>query len=157
MADRIPEHPAPGGTIMKKTALITGSSRGIGAATAYALAEAGYAVCINYIEQRQKAEALVKALRDKGHTAICYRADVADASAVQAMAAHAGEELGQISLLATSISSPLKWCARSVKSGVSQTTFEVSRKAFGDLPVNRYRQEHEPSKDYVIRSPSMVF
>ena len=84
---------------MKKTALITGSSRGIGAATAYALAEAGYAVCINYIEQRQKAEALVKALRDKGHTAICYRADVADASAVQAMAAHAGEELGQISLL----------------------------------------------------------
>ena len=43
---------------MKKTALITGSSRGIGAATARALAEAGYAVCINYLEQREKAEAL---------------------------------------------------------------------------------------------------
>ena len=50
---------------MKKTALITGSSRGIGAATARALAEAGYAVCINYIEQQEKAEALVADLREK--------------------------------------------------------------------------------------------
>ncbi|MBQ8076543.1 MAG: 3-oxoacyl-ACP reductase FabG [Oscillospiraceae bacterium] len=84
---------------MKKTALITGSSRGIGAATAIALAEAGYAVCMNYIEQQEKAEALVKTLREKGHTAICFQADVADASAVQAMVKHAREELGQISLL----------------------------------------------------------
>ena len=84
---------------MKKTALITGSSRGIGAATARALAEAGYAVCINYIEQQEKAEALVADLREKGHTAICCQADVADATAVRAMAEHAREELGSISLL----------------------------------------------------------
>ena len=84
---------------MKKTALITGSSRGIGAATATALSDAGYAVCINYIEQREKAEALVHALREKGRTAICFQADVADAEAVKAMVAHAREELGQISLL----------------------------------------------------------
>ncbi|MBQ1401934.1 MAG: SDR family NAD(P)-dependent oxidoreductase [Oscillospiraceae bacterium] len=84
---------------MRKTALITGSSRGIGAATARALAEAGYAVCINYIEQQEKAEALVADLREKGHTAICCQADVADATAVRAMAEHAREELGSISLL----------------------------------------------------------
>ncbi len=84
---------------MRKTALITGSSRGIGAATARALAEAGYAVCINYIEQQEKAEALVADLREKGHTAICCQADVADAAAVRAMAEHAREELGSISLL----------------------------------------------------------
>ena len=84
---------------MKKTALITGSSRGIGAATATALSDAGYAVCINYIEQREKAEGLVHTLREKGRTAICFQADVADAEAVKAMVAHAREELGQISLL----------------------------------------------------------
>ena len=85
--------------VMKKTALITGSSRGIGKAAAVALAEAGYSVCINYIEQQEKAEALVHALREKGFTAICCQADVADAGAVQAMVGHAKEELGQISLL----------------------------------------------------------
>ena len=84
---------------MKKTALITGSSRGIGAATARALAEAGYAVCINYIEQQEKAEALVASLREKGATAICCQADVADAGAVRAMVEHAREELGRITLL----------------------------------------------------------
>ena len=76
---------------MRKTALITGTAR--------ALAEAGYAVCINYIEQQEKAEALVADLREKGHTAICCQADVADATAVRAMAEHAREELGSISLL----------------------------------------------------------
>ncbi|MBO6093492.1 MAG: 3-oxoacyl-ACP reductase FabG [Oscillospiraceae bacterium] len=84
---------------MRKTALITGSSRGIGAATALALAEAGYAVCINYIEQQEKAEALVASLRAKGHTAICCKADVADADAVRVMTEHTQEELGSISLL----------------------------------------------------------
>ena len=43
---------------MKKVALVTGSSRGIGAAIAEALSRAGYAVCINYIERADKAEAL---------------------------------------------------------------------------------------------------
>ena len=58
---------------MKKTALITGSSRGIGAATATALSDAGYAVCINYIEQREKAEALVHALREKAAPPSAFR------------------------------------------------------------------------------------
>ena len=84
---------------MKKTALITGSSRGIGAATARALAGAGYAVCINYIEQREKAEKLVEELRGRGCTAIAFQADVADAAAVQKMVSHAESELGRISLL----------------------------------------------------------
>ena len=84
---------------MKKVALITGSSRGIGAATARALANAGYSVCINYIEQKEKAETLVAELREKGCTAIACQADVADAAAVKKMAEHAKAELGRISLL----------------------------------------------------------
>ena len=48
---------------MKKTALVTGSSRGIGAAIAALLARSGWSVCINYLEQKEKAEALLTVLR----------------------------------------------------------------------------------------------
>lgn len=84
---------------MKKVAIVTGSSRGIGAAIARRLSAAGYAVCINYIEQQAKAEALVKELRENGGTAIAYRADVADRAQVDAMVQHTREELGRISLV----------------------------------------------------------
>ena len=50
----------------KKVALVTGSSRGIGAAVAEALSDAGYAVCINYLEREDKAEELAAKLRQKG-------------------------------------------------------------------------------------------
>ena len=70
---------------MKKVALVTGSSRGIGGAVAKRLAEAGYAVCINYIEQREKAEAVAEYIRARGGEAICCQADVSDAAAVKAM------------------------------------------------------------------------
>ncbi|MDO5445329.1 MAG: 3-oxoacyl-ACP reductase FabG [Eubacteriales bacterium] len=80
-------------------ALITGSSRGIGAAIAKALAAEGYSVCINYIEQKEKAYRLVEELRESGATAIACQADVADPAAVEAMVSHAREELGRITLL----------------------------------------------------------
>ena len=84
---------------MDKVALVTGASRGIGAAIARILAENGYAVCINYIEQQAKAEALAEELRAKGYTAICYRADVADREAVKEMVYHIEKELGYVNLL----------------------------------------------------------
>ena len=48
---------------MKKVALVTGSSRGIGRAVAAELARDGYAVCINYYERKDKADELVALLR----------------------------------------------------------------------------------------------
>ena len=70
---------------MQKKALVTGSSRGIGAAVARALAGSGWRVTINYIQSREKAEALAAEL---GTEAV--RADVSDSAQVQAMFDAAG-------------------------------------------------------------------
>lgn len=84
---------------MKKVALITGSSRGIGRASAIKLAEDGYAVCINYIEREDKAEELVESLMAKGFEAMCYKADVAKAGEVKAMVKAIEERFGNVTLL----------------------------------------------------------
>lgn len=82
-----------------RTALVTGSSRGIGAACARALAEAGYAVCINCIEREDLAAALAAELAGEGARVIWQQADVADAAAVNAMVERTRRELGEIELL----------------------------------------------------------
>ena len=84
---------------MKKVALVTGSSRGIGAATAEILAENGWSVCINYIERAGKAEELVSKLREKGCEAMTYRCDVSDADSVKQMTSAIEKTLGHVSLL----------------------------------------------------------
>ena len=84
---------------MKKTALITGSSRGIGRAVAAQLASDGYAVCVNFIERRDKAEGLVKKLEAEGREAMCFQADVADSGAVNAMVKAVEERFGPVTLL----------------------------------------------------------
>ena len=84
---------------MKKVALVTGSSRGIGRAIAAQLAREGYAACINYIEQQQAAEALVAELQAEGCRAMAIQADVADRAAVNAMVAAAEAAFGPVTLL----------------------------------------------------------
>lgn len=61
---------------MEKTVLITGGSRGIGAATALLAAEKGYAVAVNYVTNRTAAEKVVAAIRERGGKAVAYAADV---------------------------------------------------------------------------------
>ena len=82
-----------------KTALVTGSSRGIGAACAAKLARAGWAVCINCVERTDKAAALASLLRDEGCNVIWHQADVSSAEAVNEMVARTEKELGRIDLL----------------------------------------------------------
>ena len=84
---------------MKRAALVTGASRGIGRAIAAELAREGWAVCINYLEHREAAEVLVRQLREAGHEAIAVGADVADRQAVDAMVCTAASELGPVGLL----------------------------------------------------------
>jgi 3-oxoacyl-[acyl-carrier protein] reductase len=82
-----------------KVALVTGSSRGIGAATASLLAEKGYAVCINYLERWDKAEKLESVLRRKGAMVMSRQADVADPVAVEKMVRQIEVEFGPVTLL----------------------------------------------------------
>ena len=84
---------------MNRVALVTGASRGIGRAIAAELAEAGHAVCINYLTHRQEAETLAEKIRNHGGNAIAVQADVADRAAVETMVRTAEAELGPVSLL----------------------------------------------------------
>lgn len=83
----------------KKVALVTGSSRGIGAAAAKLLARNGYAVCINCIEREDKAQEVVNALNAEGLEAMYCVADVADRSAVAAMVRSVEKRFGPVTLL----------------------------------------------------------
>jgi len=70
---------------MKKTILITGGGRGIGAATARLLAQQGHAICINYASNQTTALAVVQDIQAAGGQAWCVAADVSRADQVQAL------------------------------------------------------------------------
>jgi 3-oxoacyl-[acyl-carrier protein] reductase len=80
-------------------ALVTGASRGIGAATAEALAAAGWSVGVNYREDDEGATGVVDRIEADGGTAVALGADVADRDAADALFAKLEEELGPVLVL----------------------------------------------------------
>ncbi len=84
---------------MQKIMVITGASRGIGAATARLAAASGYAVCVNYRERREPAERLVAEIKGAGGVAICVGADVARESDVQRLFTTVDAQLGRVTAL----------------------------------------------------------
>lgn len=84
---------------MHKVMLITGASRGIGAATARLASARGYALCINYRQQREAAEQLVDEITRQGGRAIAVAADVADERQVAQLFAAIDSEFGRLDVL----------------------------------------------------------
>jgi 3-oxoacyl-[acyl-carrier protein] reductase len=82
-----------------RIALVTGGSRGIGAAVAMALAGAGAAVAVNYRESAAEAEAVVAGIKDRGGRAIAVAADVSHAAAVAKLVDDVATALGPIDIL----------------------------------------------------------
>lgn len=84
---------------MTQVLLITGGSRGIGAATALLAARRGYAVAVNYTSNSLAADEVVRAIRATGGTAISVQADVGDETQVMAMFEKIDAKLGRLTAL----------------------------------------------------------
>jgi len=84
---------------MNKTLLITGGSRGIGAATARLAAAEGYAVALSYRRRREEAEAVVRDIAQAGGRAIAVQADVGVEAEVVRLFERVDAELGRVTAL----------------------------------------------------------
>ncbi|WP_314147419.1 SDR family oxidoreductase [uncultured Leifsonia sp.] len=92
-------NPLAAASLTGKRALVTGSSRGIGADTAQYLAEAGASVVINYRNKEARAVKLADQLRAAGGTALTVGADLTDPASVQAMFGTVATEWGGLDIL----------------------------------------------------------
>ncbi|SCY21028.1 NADP-dependent 3-hydroxy acid dehydrogenase YdfG [Microbacterium sp. LKL04] len=91
--------PVPAASLTGKTALVTGSSRGIGADTARYLAQAGANVVINFRNKAPRAEKLATELRGLGVEVLTVGADLTDAASVSEMFAAIQERFGTLDIL----------------------------------------------------------
>ena len=111
-----------------KVALVTGASRGIGAATAKRLAECGAAVAVNYFSSKEPAQAVVDAIVGSGGKAVLVQADVREPDQVEIMTTNAVAALGPIDILVLNAGAnvPLKMFAE-------MSTDEFENKVMGEL------------------------
>jgi 3-oxoacyl-[acyl-carrier protein] reductase len=111
-----------------KVALVTGASRGVGAAIADVLAGEGAAVVVNYLRSGQLAEGVAGGIRGRGGRAATHQADVTDGAAVMEMVEAATEEFGSIDIL--------------VNNALPDYRFDpVGRKDFGSVGWDDYLQQ----------------
>ena len=88
--------------LAKKVALVTGGSRGIGAAIAKRLADDGADVAFSYVASPEKAKTLVRELEGKGVRAVAFKADQADPAQVESLVRKVVEQFGRLDILVNS-------------------------------------------------------
>ncbi|WP_155060248.1 SDR family oxidoreductase [Streptomyces blattellae] len=91
------------GTLNGKVALVTGGSRGIGAATALRLARDGADVAVTYVNGKDAAEDVVRAVAALGRRAVALRADSADAQEAAGAVTRTAEALGGLDVLVNNV------------------------------------------------------
>ena len=88
-----------------KVALVTGGSRGIGAATARTLAEEGASVAISYVASPDRAESVVRELKAKGADARAYKADQGSTVEVDQLVKDVARDFGRLDILVNNAAS----------------------------------------------------
>lgn len=111
-----------------QVALVTGASRGIGAATAEALAGRGIKVAVNYHKSKEAAEKVVARIKKKGGQAIAFQADVRDNNQVKKMVETTIKDLGPIDILVLNAGAEVPW-----KAFRELTYEEFENKVMGEL------------------------
>jgi 3-oxoacyl-[acyl-carrier protein] reductase len=109
-----------------RVALVTGASRGLGAAIARELAARGAAVALNYLNHHEGARALATELVAAGRRAACFPADTRERSEVARLADAVARELGEVDVLVCNAAAPL------VMGGLSDMSWE---QCLGQLEV----------------------
>ncbi|CAN5761671.1 3-oxoacyl-[acyl-carrier-protein] reductase [soil metagenome] len=99
MSEKAVEIKLPANLFQGKTAIVTGASRGVGAATALRLAESGANVVVNYLSREDAANEVVKNCENCGVSAIAVQGDVSEWQAAQNIANKTIEKFGRIDLL----------------------------------------------------------
>lgn len=129
--------------LQNRVAIVTGSSRGIGAAIAKLFAEHGAAICINYCIDEIRAQEVVDEIVSCGGKAIAVQADVRKISQVESMVQQVTEVFGEVDTLVLNANSSFK-----IAQFIEQSWEEFEAKLIGELKSAFY-----PCKAVV---PSMV-
>ncbi|MER9695584.1 SDR family oxidoreductase [Mesorhizobium sp. M0179] len=90
-------------SLQGKTALVTGSSRGIGRAIAEGLASKGAAIVVNYVGNHEAADEVVAAIAGKGGKAIAVQADISSVSDIHRLFEEAESEFGAIDIVVANV------------------------------------------------------
>jgi 3-oxoacyl-[acyl-carrier protein] reductase len=140
--------------LSNKVAVVTGSSNGIGAAIARALAAAGAAVVVNYNKGKAGAEAVVAGISKEGGRAVAVGADVSKAAQASALIAAAIENFGRLDILVNN-------AGVSSFTPIEQITEEIYRRTYdinvlGPMLTIQAALEHLGEGSSIINIGSMV-